>query len=589
VSEERVERRLAAVLAADIAGYSRLMGRDEEGTLSELKAVRRALADPTIASHRGRIVKTTGDGMLVEFGSAVDAVRCAIEIQRGMAERNIDVPPAIRIELRIGVHVGDIIIDDDDIFGDGVNIAARLEGVSEPGGVCISDDAQRQVRGKIDTKFDDMGPQILKNIDEPMRAWRCRIEADLATVSTEPSRPLTLHDKPSIAVLPFQNMSGDPEQDYFADGMVEEIITALSRIRWIFVIARNSSFIYKGKAVDIKQVGSELGVRYVLEGSVRKAGNRLRIAGQLIDALTGAHIWADRFEGGVEDVFELQDQITTRVVGAIAPKLERAEIERSRSKPTGSLQAYDYYLRGSALIYKFSREGNEQALKHFEKAIELDPEYGSAYAQAANVYSQRKGGGWGLTHASDVAKAEALARRGLEQSKDDPIVLSSCGMALAFVAGHLEEGETYLKKCTDIDPNFAPGWFWGGLIQLYLGKQGGVEHFRKAISVAPLDGRISLAYAGLAYCELFAGRYDEASAWAEKMVRESPNYLIGHRILMVSHALGGRLVQAKKACSRAMEMDPTQRISDIRDRHPFRRDEDVATLAAGFRIAGMPE
>ena len=341
--------------------------------------------------------------------------------------------------------------------------------------------------------------------------------------------------------------------------MVEEIITALSRIRWIFVIARNSSFIYKGKAVDIKQVGSELGVRYVLEGSVRKASNRLRITGQLIDALTGAHIWADRFEGSVEDVFELQDQITASVVGAIAPRLERAEIERSRRKPTKSLQAYGYYLRGIALIYKFSREGNEQALKHFEKAIELDPEYGSAYAQAANVYSQRKGGGWGLARVSDVAKAEALARRGLEQSKDDPIVLASCGMALAYVAGHLEEGETYLRKCTDIDQNFAPGWYWSGLIQLYLGKQGAVEHFRKAIRVGPLDGRISLAYAGLAYCELFAGRYDEASAWAEKMVRESPNYLIGHRILMVSHALAGRIVQAKEACSRAMEMDPTQR------------------------------
>ena len=339
MSEERVERRLAAILAADIAGYSRLMGANEEGTLAQLKSVRKALVDPTIAAHRGRIVKTTGDGILVEFASAVDAVHNAVEIQRSMAEQNTAVPQDQRIEFRIGIHVGDIIFDDNDIFGDGVNIAARLEGIAEPGGVCMSDDAYRQVRGKVEIACDDMGQQSLRNIAEPMRAWRVRLtgQAPSAVKSRlAMSQPQVLPppDKPSIAVLPFQNMSGDPEQEYFADGMAEDIITALSRFKALFVIARNSSFTYKARAVDVKQVGRELGVRYVLEGSVRKAANRVRITGQLVDTATGAHLWADRFDGGLGDIFDLQDQVTESVVGAIAPAVEKAEIERAKRKPT---------------------------------------------------------------------------------------------------------------------------------------------------------------------------------------------------------------------------------------------------------------
>ena len=378
MTSARVERRLAAVLAADVAGYSRLMGADEEGTLARLKAVRKSVVDPAIAEHRGRIVKTTGDGLLVEFASAVDAVRCAVEIQASVARQNSEVSRQRRIEFRIGIHVGDIIIDDNDIFGDGVNIAARLEGIAESGGVCISDDAHRQIRGKVDIAFDDMGPQNLKNIAEPMRAWRARIDAELPSmgqVTTEqvdragqvapghatPELPkpsarapqvLALPDKPSIAVLPFQNMSGDAEQEYFADGMAEDIITALSRFKSLFVIARNSSFTYKGKAVDIKQVGRDLGVRYVLEGSVRKAGNRVRITGQLIEAATDRHLWADKFDGALEDVFALQDQVTSSVVGLIAPTLELAEIERARQKPTDRLDSYDFFLRGTALANK---------------------------------------------------------------------------------------------------------------------------------------------------------------------------------------------------------------------------------------------
>jgi adenylate cyclase len=346
-------RRLAAILAADVAGYSRLMGEDEEGTLAALKAIRREVADPKIKEHQGRIVKTTGDGLLLEFASVVDAVRCAVEVQREMAERNVDVPSDRRIELRMGINLEDIIKDGRDIYGDGVNVAARLEALAEPGGICVSRVVRDQVRDKLAFSFEDMGEQQVKNITRPIRVHRIVIgeksnRSETAPGGPQQNPPLALPDKPSIAVLPFQNMSGDPEQEYFADGMVEEIITALSRIRWLFVIARNSSFIYKGQAVDVKQVGRELGVRYVLEGSVRKGGNRVRITAQLIDAVTGAHIWADRFDGSLEDIFELQDKVASSVAGVIEPALQTAEIRRSVDRPTSDLTAHDLYLQSMA-------------------------------------------------------------------------------------------------------------------------------------------------------------------------------------------------------------------------------------------------
>jgi TolB-like protein/class 3 adenylate cyclase len=446
LTDNRVERRLAAILAADVAGYSRLTGLDEEGTHVRLRERLRGLADPKISEHRGKVVKHTGDGVLAEFGSVVDAVRCAIEVQRGMAEQNATMPQVKRIEFRIGIHVGDIIVDDNDIFGDGVNIAARLEGIAEPGGVCISDDAQRQVRGKVDSAFEDMGPQNLKNIVEPMRAWRLRMNASGSAAApieppVESTQALALPDKPSIAVLPFENMSGDPEQEYFADGMVEDIITALSRFKALFVIARNSSFTYKGRAVDVKQVGRELGVRYVLEGSVRKAANRVRITGQLVDTATGAHLWADRFDGGLGDVFDLQDQVTESVVGAIAPAVEKAEIERAKRKPTESLDAYTVYLRGLARLYQFtSRQANEEALRLFNSAIELDPDFASAYGRAASCYAYAKGIGWIPDTADEVAEVKRLAKRAVELGKDDAITLTASGWALERFPKRLNRG-----------------------------------------------------------------------------------------------------------------------------------------------------
>jgi adenylate cyclase len=581
------ERRLVAIFAADVEGYSRLMGTDEVGTMRELTR-RRAILDEVIASHRGRIANTAGDSVLAEFGSAVDAVRCAVEAQEALAEANAGAPPDRHINFRIGVHVGDVMVKGGDLFGDGVNIAARLQTLASAGSVCVSGATHDQVRKILPFAFSDLGAQQVKNIEEPVHAFAATAKG-VAAVSANASVPLALPDKPSIAVLPFQNMSGDPEQEYFADGMVEDITTALSRMRWLFVIARNSSFTYKGKSVDVKQVGRELGVRYVLEGSVRKANSRIRITGQLIDTVTGGHIWADRFDGGVEDIFELQDQVTASVVGAIAPKLEQAELERSRRKPTENLRAYDYYLQGASCLYRFSREANEQGLKLFLKAIELDPDFAASYAQAATCFTQQKANGWSVDRKSNALQADLFARKALALAKDDPVVLANSGMALAFVAGRLEEGAAYLKKSTDLDPNLAAGWYWRGWTQVYLGETGANEHFRQAIRLSPLDPRISIAFNGLAYSYFFAANYDEASMWAEKAKRESPNFLTGQRIAMACQAMSGRIDEAREACSRVMQMDPTQRISDIRERQPFRRDADVAKLAEAFRLAGMPE
>jgi adenylate cyclase len=595
LSSPRVERRLAAILAADVAGSCRLIGIDEEGTLAQLKALRKTLFDPKIAEHHGRIVKNTGDGALVEFASVVDAVRCADEIQRGVAERNIDVPQAKRIEFRIGIHVGDVIIEENDIFGDGVNIAVRLEGLAEPGGVSISDDAHRQVRGKIHIDYDDTGPQVLKNIAEPMRVWRACIGPGFSPAMpveppTETALPLALPGKPSIAVLPFENMSGDPEQEYFGDGMVEDIITGLSRSKSLFVIARTSSFTYKGKAVDIKQVGRELGVRYVLEGSVRKAGNRVRITGQLIDAATGAHLWADRFDSQIEDIFDLQDRVTSSVIGAISPLLERAEISRAQRKPTGSLQAYDYYLRALACSYKFTREATVEMLKLSRIANTIDPEFALSYALGALSFAQRKGFGWCTDAGQERVESERLARRAIELDKDDPSVLAMAGQVFTFVVGEVEEGAALLSRAIDLDPNLVSARHWSGWAHIWLGDvDAAIDQFQTALRLSPLDPRIHNALTGLAFAHFFAGRNEEALSWATAAIRRQPNFVAGQRIMMACHAMSGRVKEARQACVLALQLDPTQRISGIKDRAPFRRAEDIERFAQAFRIAGMPE
>jgi adenylate cyclase len=595
LSSAHVERRLAAILAADVAGSCRLIGIDEEGALAQLKALRKTLFDPKVAEHHGRIVKNTGDGALVEFASVVDAVRCADEIQRGVAEQNIHVPQVKRIEFRIGIHVGDVIIEENDIFGDGVNIAVRLEGIAEPGGVSISDDAHRQIRGKIGIDYDDMGPQVLKNIAEPMRVWRARIglsfsPATLTKPPTETALPLALPDKPSIAVLPFQNLSGDQEQEYFADGMVEDIITGLSRSKSLFVIARHSTFTYKGKAIDIKQVGRELGVRYVLEGSVRKAGNRVRITGQLVDAETRNHIWADRYDSTLEDIFDLQDRVTSSVIGAISPQLERAEIERAQRKPTESLQAYDYYLRAFASFYKFTREAHLEALKLTEIASGIDPEFAAAYALGARCYIQRKAFGWSTDAAQERIEARRLARRAMELDKDDPSVLAMAGHALAFVVGEVEEGAALLARAINLDPNLVIARHWSGFTHLWLGNvDAAIEQFKIALRLSPLDPRSFNALTGLAYAHFFAGRNEDALSSAAAAIRLQSKFVPAQLILAACHAMSGRVQEAREVCARAMQLDPTLRISGMKDWGPNRRPEDTEKLVQAFRVAGVPE
>jgi len=427
-------------MAADVVGYSRLMEADEAGTLASLKYRRRSVLEPLMAKHRGRIFKTTGDGVLVEFASAVNAVECAVELQQAMSDANVDQPDDRHVVLRIAVNLGDVMAEGSDLYGDCVNIAARLETLANPGGILVSGTAYDHIKNKVNVGFEDIGTQTLKNIAEPVRAYHV-MRADLiaaATPSIKAKSSPPLPDKPSIAVLPFQNNSGDPEQEYFADGMVDEITMALSRLRWLFVIARNSSFTYKGRSVDVRQVGRELGVRYVLEGSVRKAGNRVCITGELIDAATGAQLWSDRFEGGLEDIFDLQDKVTASVVGALAPKLESAEIERAMRKPTESLSAYDYYLRGMGIYNQWSREASIEALSLFKRAIELDPKFASAHAMAARCYVQRKAGGWVTDRDQEIIETAHLAKRAAELGKDDAVALGTAGFALAWVVKPVE-------------------------------------------------------------------------------------------------------------------------------------------------------
>ena len=588
----RVERRLAAVLAADVAGYSRLMGRDEERTLAQLKALRKTLLDPAIAEHRGRIVKTTGDGLLVEFASAVDAARCAVEVQRGMAGQNADVPQDVRIEFRIGIHVGDIIIDDNDIFGDGVNIAARLEGIAEPGGVCISDDAQRQIRGKVDIAFDDMGPQALKNIAEPMRAWRMQVAggpapAFVKNVAAGSSQPLALPDKPSIAVLPFQNMSGDPEQEYFADGMVEDIITALSRFKSLFVIARNSSFTYKGRAVDIKQVGRELGVRYVLEGSVRKAGNRVRITGQLIEAATGRHLWADKFDGALEDVFGLQDQITTSVVGLLAPTLEQAEIERAKQKPTDSLDSYDFYLRGMALAYR--RKSLSEARGFFAKAFERDPEYAAAYAMAAwTLMMQQTIGGMPLS-AEARTDAIRLAHLGSNVGSDDAFTLAISGHVLTYLGHEYDRGASMVEQAVALNPNLAIAWNARGWVTLMCGEaERAIESFDRMIRLSPLDPLRIGAWNGSSFALFHLGRYEDGCASAMKSIQLATNvHTLG--AFIVNCVGAGRTAEAREAVAQLQKLQPDFRASYVYEAFPIRSSDERDRLASALRGAGLPD
>ncbi len=585
-------RRLAAILAADVAGYSRLMAADESATLALLRRLRSEVIEPKINEFHGRIVGSAGDSLLVEFASALNAVQCAVEAQERLADQNAQLPEERRMVFRIGVNLGDVIAEGDTIHGDGVNIAARLEKLAEPGSVCIGRNVYDQVKGKLDYGYSDLGEQRMHNILEPVHAYRVRLSkhtSDAASRSLVKNAP-PLPDKPSIAVLPFQNMSGDPEQEYFVDGVVEEIITALSRFHGLFVIARNSSFAYKGRAVDMKQVKRELGVRYVLEGSVRKVGNRVRITGQLVDATTDAHLWAERFDGELENIFDLQDQVTASVVGAIAPKLEQAEIERAKRKPTESLDAYDYFLRGLAALHLWTRNSNNEALQLFYKAIERDPDFAVAYGLAARCYLRRKTNGWVTDRAQEIAETTRLARRAADLGRDDAVALCSAGVALALVLGDLDDGDALIDRALVLNPNLALAWLQSSWVKVWLGEsEVAIERAARAMRLSPNDPQIFNMQAGTAAAHFFAGRYAEALSWAEMSIRRQPDYFLSAFVAAASAALAGNDAAAKKAMVRLCQITPELRISNLRDHVPIRRSEDLEHWVEGLRKAGLPE
>jgi adenylate cyclase len=585
---ERVERRLAAVLAADVAGYSSLMGSDELGTLVDLKAIRRDFLDPAIAAHNGRIVKTTGDGILVEFASAVDAVTCAMVVQSQMAEH----PSAMDIKFRIGINVGDIIIEGGDIFGDGVNIAARIENECEPGGVFVSDDAYRQVRGKTTFAFDDLGERSLKNIERPVQIYSVR-SASLSTAaavrpSIELKKLLLLPDRPSIAVLPFSNMSGDPEQEYFADGMVEDIITALSHFKSLFVIARNSSFTYKGRAVDIKLVGRELGVRYVLEGSVRKAGGRMRITGQLIDAVTGAHLWADKIDGALEDIFDLQDKVTTRVVGAIEPSITRAEITRSQAKSTSSLDAYDLYLRALAAHYSQTRADIDKAMLLLEEALRLDASYAWVKAFASYIHCLRIGQGWGTPE--DREKATRFAHEALLSGSDEPKTIAFAAHAIAWLAGEHDIALAAIRRALHSNPNsfdvlIRSGWLHAWTADFDLA----VEHFLRCLRLNPIDPLLGYAYCGLAFVHNLKGAHEQGAEYARLTVNNMPGWILGWIHLAISSAYLDNLQDARAAVGHILELNSSFSVKQYRAISSSKYDWMLEKAAHGLRLAGLPE
>ena len=577
MAEARVERRLAAILAADVAGYSRLMGVDEEGTLAALKAYRRELIDPKIAEHRGRIVKTTGDGALVEFASAVDAVRCAMEIQRAMAERNAAIPEDRRIEFRIGINVGDIIIDEGDIYGDGVNIAARVETLASPGAICLSDNAYQQMKGKLALDVSDMGEQQLKNIAQPMRVYIIRLDG-------APTRPvLTLPDKPSIAVLPFANMSGDPEQEYFADGISEDIITAVSKLRWFFVIARNSSFVYKGKAVDVKHVGRDLGVRYVLEGSVRKSGQRVRITAQLIDASTGNHIWSDRYDGELTDVFALQDKITNSVAAAIEPRLLEAEGVRSQNRSPSDIRAWDMAMQANFLFWRLTKADGEAAISILRRTIERYPDYAPAHSMLAFMLLLL--GYLGFIE-PQVKQASVLAARAAELDNSDPWVHVALGY-VAFTERRTDESVAHFQRAVDLNPNFAAAHGYLGWTLAFDGQSDrAIAHSEAAIRMSPHDPQDVIFYGGLAAAHYLAGRYNEAINNALRLLQHRPTFTGALRLRVAALAQAGRLDEARAALEELKELQPDLSIAWIEKNVPYTLGP-MAKFLEGWRKVGL--
>jgi adenylate cyclase len=582
-------RRLTAILAADVAGYSRLMGADEEGTHERVQGHLRELVDPKVAEHRGRIVKNTGDGFLAEFQSVVDAVRSAVEIQRGMSERNAETPPENRIEFRVGINLGDVIVEPHDIFGDGVNVAARLEALAEPGGICVSRMVRDNVRDKLDYTFEDLGEQSVKNIARPVRTYRIGDRARIEQRVPVTPPPLPLPDKPSIAVLPFQNMSGDPEQEYFADGMVEEVITALSRYPSLFVIARNSSFTYKGRAVDVKQVGRELSVRYVLEGSLRKSGNRVRVTAQLVEAETGKHIWAERYDSELADIFAVQDNIAEAVTTATAPAIDAAERQRAMRLPPENLDAWAAYQRGLWHFYRHSPDHNALARKYFREAIDTSPNFAAGYKGMAKAHFHAAGLHGVLTAAEAYGSALALARRAVELDPADAEAHSILSEALLDRGDH-EGALTEAELARMMSPNLAFAHATLGAALIFSGHpREGLEALQISLRLDPqapgLPSRLNLMALGL----YLSGNYAAAVEVAKRAVRSNPEHPNAYRWLAAALGQLGRTAEAKETLEKAIAIAPATFDMYVRQGVPWHRPQDRAHMLEGLRKAGVPE
>ncbi len=579
-----VERRLAAIVAADVTGYSRLMGEDEAGTLAALMTLRKDLIDPKIGEHHGRLVSTAGDGFLIEFGSAVDAVNYSVELQEELIVRTADVPEPRRIRLRIGINVGDVIVEGDDLYGDGVNVAARLEGLAEPGGVCISRTARDQVRDKLPLQLEDLGEQEVKNIARPVRAFRVLI-GTTPEPTAAPAAAQSLPDKPSIAVLPLENMSGDPEQEYFGDGIAEDILTALSKIDSLFVIARNSSFAYKGKTVDMREMSRELNVRYVLEGSVRKAGNRVRITAQLIDGESGGHLWAERYDGDLTDIFGLQDEVTQKIVEALQIKLTAEQRERLVRQKTSNIEAYDCVLRGRELMLKSTIESNREAEDLVERAIALDPNYALAHAALSQVHMQRVSVGWAEDQVRALTAAGECAQKALTLNE----TLAMAHRAMAFVALWQRDHERALaeaERAHELEPNDADCYDSLAGLCCFIGRPAeAVEHAKHSMRLNP--HYTGMAPFNMGHAHFLTGNYDEAADWFRRGLERNPNFLPNHALLAALHGLRGETEAAAKALAEARRLNPNLTMDAVGSRLPYTDPAVLGVLVKGLRAAGL--
>jgi len=581
VTEQRVQRRLAAILAADVVGYSALMQRAEEATYAEFERLKRELIEPSLSRHEGRLIKTTGDGALAEFASPLAAMRCAVEIQDHLASGSSP------LTLRVGLNLGDVIVGQDgDLYGDGINIAVRLEGTADPGGILISEKVYSEVEGKLDVDFEDRGEQQLKNISKPVRAFAVRAGAHSALIDRLSAAP-PLPDKPSIAVLPFENMSGDPEQEYFADGMVEEIITALSRFKSLFVIARNSSFTFKGRAVDIKEVGRRLGVRYVLEGSVRKAAGKVRITGQLIDAITGAHLWADRFERDLTDVFALQDEVTVAVVSAIQPKLLQTEIAMATRRRPENLTAYDFYLRAVREFRSMTHEGFAEAIRLAHRALELDPRFGLVAALAGNCHTLNVAFGFAADPPFERKEAIRLVRLALSFDDSDADILAWASFISAIVTGNCEAAIEMADRAVALNPNSFHTLSCKGHVYRIAGlPEEAIRSFERAVRMSPVDPVLHAVFTGIGMALIELGRFDEAVEAGKKAERQNPSYSSAYRCLASAYAHLGRDAESREAAAHLLETDPTFTLSAWMARGG---QSNTKLLTEGLRKAGLPE